>query len=143
MSHNYNANYIHCVFSTKGRRDIPAQLQERLWSYIGGIVRKLGCELVAIGGTANHVHVLFALRPMLRLAEAIQATSSRWLGEQGVKFEWQKGYGAFSVSPSMLETVTAYVRRQPEHHSNRNFEDEFLALLRKTGVAFDPLQPFA
>lgn len=81
MSHNYNANYIHCVFSTKERRDtIPVQLQERLWSFIGGIVRKLGCELVAIGGTANHVHILFALRPMLRLSEAVQklkANSSR------------------------------------------------------------------
>ena len=48
-------------------------------------------------------------------------------------FEWQKGYGAFSVSPSMLETVKAYIRSQTEHHGRRNFEEEFLALLRKIG----------
>jgi len=60
-----------------------------------------------------------------------------------VAFEWQKGYGAFSVSPSMLETVKAYIRSQTEHHGRRNFEEEFLALLRKSGIAFEENQPFA
>ena len=76
----------------------------------------------------------------MRLAEAVQklkANSSRWLGEQGIPFEWQKGYGAFSVSPSMLRIVKTYVLQQEEHHRVRTFDDEFLALLGKSGVQFE------
>jgi len=86
------------------------------------------------------VHILLSLPPSARLAEVVQklkANSSRWLGEQGIAFEWQKGYGAFSVSPSMLSTVTAYVENQEEHHRVRSFEEEFLTLLRKSGVRFE------
>ena len=147
MSHSYNANHVHCIFSTKDRRDlIPAALQDRLWSYLGGIIHNLGCDLIAVGGTSNHVHLLITLRPMARLAETVQkvkANSSRWLGEQDIDFEWQKGYGAFSVSPSMLPAVKTYIRTQQEHHKKRNFEEEFLTLLKKSGIAFDPDQPFA
>jgi putative transposase len=106
----------------------------------------IGCDLIAVGGTSNHVHILITLRPMARLAEIVQkvkANSSRWLGEQDIEFEWQKGYGAFSVSPSMLQTVKAYIRSQEEHHKKRNFEEEFLALLKKSGIAFDRDHPFA
>jgi putative transposase len=67
----------------------------------------------------------------------LKANSSRWLGENGVPFEWQKGYGAFSVSPSLLATAQAYIRNQSEHHRTRNFEKEFRALLDKSGVTYD------
>jgi REP element-mobilizing transposase RayT len=95
---------------------------------------------VAIGGTGNHLHILTTIPPTVRLAEAVQklkANSSRWMGEQGIRFEWQKGYGAFSVSPSMLSTVKAYVENQEEHHRARSFEDAFLTLLRKSDVRFE------
>ncbi|MBZ5707517.1 MAG: IS200/IS605 family transposase [Acidobacteriia bacterium] len=141
MPHNYAANFVHCVFSTKDRRDaIPPELQARLWAYLGGIARRLELDLLAVGGTANHVHLLIELPPTMRLAEAIQklkANSSRWLGGQGLAFEWQQGYGAFSVSPSLLETVKAYIRSQAKHHEKRNFEEEFLAFLRKSGLRED------
>ena len=93
-----------------------------------------------LGGTRNHIHVLIGLPAKISLSEAVQklkANSSRWLGEHNVEFEWQKGYGAFSVSPSMLGTVKAYIRNQAEHPKKRSFEEEFLALLRESGVAFD------
>ena len=141
MSHTYSAQFTHVVFSTKDRRGlIPIELQPRLIAYFGGIVRKLGADSLAIGGTTNHVHILLSLPPSARLAEVVQklkANSSRWMGEQGIEFEWQKGYGAFSVSPSMLPTVKAYVENQEEHHRARSFEDEFLTLLRKSGVRFE------
>jgi len=73
----------------------------------------------------------------LTLAEVVQklkANSARWLGSE---FEWQKGYGAFSVSPSLLATVQRYIRNQEEHHRKRSFEEEFVALLRRSGVAYD------
>jgi putative transposase len=141
MSHAYAGNFVHCVFSTKDRRAIiPPGLEARLWAYLGGIAVNLGVRMMAVGGTRNHVHVLIALPARLSLAEVVQklkANSSRWLGEQGVAFGWQKGYGAFSVSPSMLEKVSSYIHHQAEHHRKRNFEEEFVAFLRKSGIEFD------
>jgi putative transposase len=141
MSHTHAANFVHCVFSTKERRDlIPSELREPLYAYLIGIANKLGLKILAAGGTMNHVHLLIGLPPALTLSEAMQklkANSSRWLGENGVPFEWQKGYGSFSVSPSLLPTVQRYIRNQPEHHRKRSFEEELLALLKKSGVAYD------
>jgi putative transposase len=147
MPQTYAANFIHCIFSTKDRRDtIPQELQEKLWAYLLGIAKNLGIELLAAGGTANHVHLLISLPPKLPLAEAVQklkANSSRWFGEHDLAFERQRGYGAFSVSPSQLIAVQIYIRNQAEHHKKRNFEEEFLALLRKSGVVFDAEHLFA
>jgi REP-associated tyrosine transposase len=140
MAHSYSGNYVHIVFSTKDRRDtIPAELQEKLWAYLFGICKNLNITLLAVGGTANHVHVLISLSATIRLCDAIKelkANSSRWLGEHGINFEWQKGYGAFSVSPSNLEVVQTYIRNQAEHHKKRTFDDEFLTLLKKSGIPF-------
>jgi REP element-mobilizing transposase RayT len=147
MSHTQAANFVHCVFSTKERRDlIPAELQERLYAYLTGIADNLGFKILAAGGTSNHVHLLIGLPPALTLAETMQklkANSSRWLGENGVQFEWQKGYGAFSVSPSLLKTVQAYICSQAEHHRRRSFEEEFRALLEKSGITYDAERLFA
>jgi putative transposase len=147
MSHTYAANFVHCVFSTKERRNlIPAALQERLYAYLIGIAGNLGFKILAAGGTANHIHLFIGLPTSLTLAEVLQklkANSSRWFGENGVQFEWQKGYGAFSVSPSLLTTVQAYIRNQEQHHRKRSFEEEFRALLEKSGVAYDAERLFA
>ena len=141
MSHSYAANFVHCVFSTKDRRDlIPADLQERLYAYLSGTAKNLGIDLLATGGTSNHLHLLPVIQappPTLRLAEAVQklkANSSRWLSENKIEFEWQKGYGAFSVSSSQLTIVQTYIRNQLQHHAKRNFDEEFQALLRKSGI---------
>jgi putative transposase len=102
--------------------------------------------MVAVGGRENHIHILIAPPATMPLAVAIQklkANSSRWLSEQGLRFEWQKGYGAFSVSASLVETVKSYIRNQEEHHRKRTFEEEFLALLKKSGVACDAEHLFA
>jgi REP element-mobilizing transposase RayT len=147
MSHTHAANFVHCVFSTKERRDlIPTELQDRLYAYLIGIANNLGFKILAAGGTTNHVHLLIGLPPSLALSETVQklkANSSRWLGENNVAFEWQKGYGAFSVSPSLLCTVQAYIRNQADHHRQRSFEEEFRALLDKSGVAYDAERLFA
>ena len=142
MAHTYNANFVHLIFSTKNRREtIPPELQEQLWAYILGTANNLKIKTLAVGGTANHVHLLLGLPPTMPLSEAIQklkANSSRWLGEHGIVFQWQEGYGAFSVSTSQLDQVTTYIRNQREHHKKMTFEEEFLALLKKAGVSYDP-----
>jgi REP element-mobilizing transposase RayT len=138
MSHTYSANYFHCIFSTKDRRDIiPEDFRPKLWAYIEGIAKNLAIVPVAVGGTSNHAHLLLGLKPNMAIAEAVQrlkANSSRWLGEHGLAFEWQKGYAALSVSPSHVGNVKAYVLNQEEHHRKRTFEEDFLALLRKAGI---------
>jgi len=96
---------------------------------------------VAIGGTANHVHILFHLSPKTALAKGVQhikSNSSKWMGEQGIEFAWQEGYGAFSVSSSNLDQVAGYIRNQEAHHRKFSFEEEFRALLKKHGVEYDP-----
>jgi putative transposase len=147
VAHTYIANFVHLVFSTKNRKDaIPGELQEKLWAYLYGIANNLRIKTLAVGGTSNHIHMLIALPATMPVAEATQklkANSSRWLGEQGLVFQWQEGYGAFSVSPSMVEAVRKYIRHQEEHHRKRSFEEEFRALLEKSGVAYEAENLFA
>jgi putative transposase len=142
MAHAFSRNHIHLVFSTKDRRNtIAKEWQPRLWAYLGGICENHELIPLAVGGTENHVHILFHLPPKLALAKAVillKANSSKLIGEQGMKFSWQEGYGAFSVSASNLDQVTRYIRNQAVHHRKTSFEDEFRALLRKHGVEYDP-----
>ena len=138
MAHTYASNFIHCVFSTKDRRSlIPPARTEELYAYLGGVARSEGFPLIAAGGTENHVHLLVVLPASYCLAHAVQkmkGSSSRWMGRG---FSWQEGYGAFSVSPSQVPIVKAYIRKQEEHHRKRNFEQEFVALLRNCGIQYD------
>jgi putative transposase len=138
MAHTYTCNFIHCVFSTKERRPlIPADRAAELYAYLGGIARGEGFSLISAGGTANHVHLLLVLPASNSLAHALQklkGSSSRWMGPG---FCWQEGYGAFSVSPSQVEIVRGYIQNQEEHHRKRDFEQEFIALLRNCGIDYD------
>jgi len=133
---------IHCVLNTKQRRDsIPDDLREKLSMYFGGIGKGHDIPVFCAGGTANHAHLLIALPATIPLAKAIQvlkANSSRWLGEHGLDFAWQEGYGAFSVSASNLAAVKEYIEHQREHHATHSFEDEFVSLLRRSRVTYDP-----
>ena len=146
MSHAYARNHLHIIFGTKGRRaSIKPAVQENLWASIRGIARNYKMDLEAIGGTDNHVHLLLVLPPKLSLSHAlraIKANSSKWMNENGHLFAWQEGYAAFSVSASLVEAVSEYIRNQPEHHKRRTFEQEFLVLLKKHGIVADPAQVF-
>src|ERR1700688_5105386 len=97
MAHSYSRNHIHLVLSTQERRNmIPKEMQPKLWAYIAGICKNHEMIAVAIASTENHVHVLFHLSPKLTLAKAVQlikGNSSKWIGEQGIGFSWQEGYG--------------------------------------------------
>jgi putative transposase len=139
MAHTYTCNLVHCVFSTKDRASLIPD-PERLWQYIGGIARQKSIPLLAAGGTANHLHLLISLPPTITLAKAVQelkGNTSRWLNETA-RFAWQEGYGAFSVSELQRKTVVEYIDRQAEHHAKWSFEQEFLALLKKSGLPYDP-----
>ena len=139
MAHTPTCNLVHCVFSTKGRGDLIPD-PPRLWQYVGGIARQKQILLLAAGGTANHLHLLFSLPPTMTLAKVVQelkGNTSRWLNERS-RFAWQEGYSAFSVSQSQRKTAVDYIDRQAEHHAKWSFEQEFLTLLKKSGIAYDP-----
>jgi REP element-mobilizing transposase RayT len=136
MADTYTRILVHCVFSTKGRRPQITE-PEKLWSYLRGIARNRGVDVLSIGGTNNHVHLLLTLPSSLTIAQLmrdLKANSSRHLNEQMRVFAWQDGYAAISVSPSQVKVVRRYIEQQERHHGKRAFEDEYLSMLEKSGV---------
>jgi len=135
--------HFHIVYSTKDRHPfITDAWRERLHEYLGGLIRAADAIPAAIGGTADHVHVLAGLRATHSLAVFVQdlkQTSSRWVHESvGVKnFAWQPGYGAFTVSTSHCSAVKSYISNQIEHHRTKTFQEEYVLFLQKQHVSFD------
>jgi putative transposase len=146
VSHTYAQNVIHVVFSTKDRRKLMlGEFRPRMWAYAAGICKKFDILVLAIGGMEDHIHFLIQIPPTLAVAKAvlvIKSNSSRWANEEGHKFAWQQGYGAFSVSSSIVPTVIRYIQNQEAHHRKMSFDAEFLALLKKHGMEYDPKYVF-
>ncbi|MFN0138592.1 MAG: IS200/IS605 family transposase [Pyrinomonadaceae bacterium] len=143
MAHTYSNIVYHIVFSTKDR--LPLMTKERrseLFAYIGGLVKEKNGKLLIINGMDDHVHLLVMLPATICISDAmrfIKANSSRWMKERfGKPFAWQTGFGVFSVSRSGVETVAKYIRDQEIHHRKFDFRTEFVALLNKNGVEYDP-----
>ena len=135
--------HYHLVFATKERRPliVPAW-RERLHAYLGGILNEMKAVPQAVGGVADHVHLLVGLKATHRLADVLRDLkrgSSEWVhGTIGDRtFAWQEGYGAFTVSANVREGVRTYIARQEEHHRTRTFQEEYLEFLRRGGVEFD------
>jgi REP element-mobilizing transposase RayT len=144
MGQSLVKNYVHIVFSTKHRAPlITENIENSLHAYMGGICNNLGCPPLKIGGYYDHVHILCALSKkiaLMKLLEEVKGHSSKWMKLQGEAFHnfyWQDGYGAFSVNPSQVETVTRYIANQKAHHGKKIFQDEYRAFLKKYNVAYD------
>ena len=134
---------VHLVFATKDHLPLMTRsVRENLFPYIGGIAREMGANPLVIGGMPDHVHMVARMPTTLCVADlvrTVKANSSKWMNERSVdmKFGWQRGYGAFSVSQSAVHLVVDYVRNQEQHHRRRSFEDELKIILMKHGVGFD------
>jgi len=142
--HSFNSCLIHCVWSTKNRASfLDLDLRDRLWPYLGGIARDNKMKTLSVGGVADHVHLLISLPASLSVAKAIQllkGNSSKWIHETfpgSAGFAWQESYGAFSIGVSGVDATVEYIRNQIEHHRQRTFREEFVAMLRKHGLDFD------
>jgi REP-associated tyrosine transposase len=136
MADTYTKILVHCVFSTKNRTPRISE-PEKLWTYLRGIARNDGTDILAIGGTANHVHLLVALPSSVTIAHLmrdLKANSSRHINEKQCGFAWQDGYAAISVSPSQVDAVRHYIETQESHHAKWSFESEYITLLDKSGV---------
>jgi putative transposase len=142
--HSFTRVVVHCVWSTKSREpSFHPKLRERMWRYLGGIARENKMKALAIGGAADHVHILVSLPATISVAKALQllkGNSSKWIHEtfpEMRSFAWQEGYGAFSVGVPAIDLTVAYIRNQTRHHCKRTFREEFTAMLRKNGFDFD------
>ncbi len=154
MAHSFVSSIHHCVWSTAGRRrHIDAALRDRLWPYLGGIARENRMIARCVGGCPDHVHVLLSIPSTMAICKAVQLLkggSTKWIhdharqwGQEDLAgFEWQEGYGAFSTSVSVVPAVIGYIQNQEEHHRVRTFEEEYLALLDKNGIEYDPERVF-
>jgi len=145
MPHSYSSSLFHCTFSTKDRRNIiTPELQERLWPYLAGIAKENDIRALAVGGVADHVHLLLSLPSTMAIAKAIQLVkggSSKWVHDNFPEhrgFAWQEGYGAFSIGISQTDRTIRYIQSQAEHHRRQTFQEEFLAFLKKHRIEYDP-----
>jgi len=133
---------VHLVFSAKNREPLLApEFRDRTFEYLGGALNGVGCPVIKVGGVADHVHLLFVLGRTISISEVVEEVkkqSSKWVKEHvGPGFYWQNGYGAFSVSPSNVETVKLYIENQEHHHRTLTFQDEFRELLRRHEIEWD------
>ena len=144
MPQSLSSILVHLVFSTKNREPyITPEIESELHAYLAAVFRECHSPALTINGTSNHVHALFTLSRTVTIAELIEEVkkrSSKWAKTKGGvnrNFQWQTGYGAFSIGRSNVEAVKKYIAGQKEHHHRKTFEEEYRSFLRKYGVEYD------
>ena len=135
---------LHVVFSTKDRQPwLDRDIRPRVHAYLATLCRDFQTEVFDVGGVADHVHIVSTLPRTISQADLVEKTktaSSKWIKEIDSRYRsffWQRGYSAFSVSPSQLNALRKYVKTQERHHRKRTFQDEYRELLRKHGIAYN------
>ena len=141
----YTQIIYHIVFSTKGRQGtLNIEKHESLFRYIWGIIKNKQSTLHQINGVADHLHILTELHPSIALSDFvkdIKLACSQWIRSEKVfpYFDgWQEGYGAFTHSRQEKPRLIEYIKTQKEHHQHLSFKDEYIALLEKAGIKYDP-----
>ena len=144
MPQSLSSILIHLIFSTKKRESfITTEIESELHPYMAKIFRALKSPSLAIDGTSDHLHILFSLGRVIRIAdlvEEVKTESSKWIktkGEEFRKFHWQKGYGAFSIGQSQVPALKRYIVRQKVHHQRVTFQDEYRKFLKSYGIDYD------
>ncbi len=145
MPNTYTQLHIQLVFAVQHRLGLVTEpVRERLQQYLCAIARDEGHKPLAVYCMPDHTHFLLGLNPAQSVADftrLLKGNSSKWLNESGLlpgRFEWQRGYGAFSYSRSQLPAVVQYILNQPAHHQRRSFREEYVQFLEKFEVAYDP-----
>jgi len=142
MPQSLSKIYLHVIFSTKNREaDILPQHREEMFSYIAGALDNLGCPTVIVGGTSNHIHALFCMsrtKTVSDIVREVKASATKWYKEKlRCNFQWQQGYGVFSVSQSKADVVRQYIANQEEHHRHKTFQEEYREFLTSYGLTYD------
>lgn len=144
MANTYTQLYVHVVFSVKGRScQISTDWKEELYRYISGIIKYRNQKLMIIGGMKDHIHILIGFHPACVLSDLVRdkkSNSSKWVNENRLatgRFEWQTGYGAFTIGQSQVDKIINYIKNQEAHHSKRTFRDEYLDFLKAYKVEYN------
>ena len=144
MPQSLSSILIHLIFSTKNREPfISTAIEPELRPYMAKIFRELKSPSLTIGGSDDHVHILFSLGRTIEVADLIQEVkteSSNWIKTKGQEFEnfhWQRGYGAFSIGQSEVATLKRYIAGQRTHHQRVTFQDEYRKFLESNGIDYD------
>ena len=144
MANSFTQLYIHYVFIPEGRLGyFTADQKAKIYPYLIGIAKEHKCYVHAINGGIDHVHILLSFpadKSVSEMAKLLKGNSSRFINQEKIypcRFEWQPGYGAFTVSHSQLKTVKSYIEKQEEHHQKVKLKDEYLSLLVKHEIRFD------
>lgn len=144
MPQSLSAILIHLVFSTKNRESfITPAIETELHPYLAKIFRELKSPSLTIDGTSDHVHILFSLGRVIKVAdlvEEVKTESSKWIKTKGREFRnfhWQRGYGAFSIGQSNVPALKRYISNQKQHHRRITFQDEYRKFLKAYGIEYD------
>jgi REP element-mobilizing transposase RayT len=145
MANTYTQLYFHVVFAVKHRNNlISIEWKDELYIYISGIIANKDQKLMIVNGMPNHIHLLIGTKPNCNLSDLvrdIKSNSSKWINDKGFvsgKFEWQTGFGAFTVSQSGIDNVIEYIKNQEKHHSKKSFRDEYIEILNGYKIEFKP-----
>jgi putative transposase len=144
MANTYTSLHYDIIFSTKNRDPwITPNNQPRIWEYIGGIARKHKMKALRVGGIQDHAHILVAAPPKFApstIVQILKGDSSRWIHNEFQnmrRFEWQDGYGAFSVSRTDIPGIIHYIKSQPQHHRMKTFQEEYLQYLQRNSIQYN------
>ncbi len=144
MSQSLSKLYIHITFHVKSTSvKIDEDIEPELYAYIGRVITDLDGHPIIINGVSDHIHILCAMSKNITLSkfvEDIKRHSSRWIKNEHIKyrlFSWQSGYGAFTVSSSVIEKTKQYIANQKNHHKRISFRDEYIAFLTEYKIDYD------
>src|SRR6266566_9561833 len=130
-----------CSAPKSGARPFPWNFNPKCGPTRRAFAKSKGFSSMPLAAWRTTFISLSKVPPTMALAKAvlaIKSNSSRWANAGGHKLAWQQGYAAFSVSASIVPAVVRYIENQEAHHRKMSFDEEFLVLLRKHGVEFDP-----
>ena len=144
MAQSLSRILVHLIFSTKNReRALSSTIEAELHPYLAGVLNNIDCPSLQVGGTSDHVHLLFGLsrtHSVSEVVEKVKTSSSKWIKTKGsayAGFHWQSGCGAFSVSPTATEKVIEYIRTQKEHHATMTFQEEYRRFQERYEIGYD------
>jgi len=144
MTQSFTQNFQHIIFSTKDRQKlIDEYWADDLYGYIGGILGRIGCQMLCAGGTSDHIHLLSIIEKNLAIPEVIRtikSSSTTWVRKSiknRKRFAWQTGYASFSIGKSQIPRVVKYIRNQRKHHRKIDYKDELRKFLDRYGLKYD------